>query len=543
MARRLSSVMVAGVLAAVVAMAPQSASPARAAGEYLFNARASGGIARIALDGTYTQGFVPAAGGYFLDVAADASHLYWVDSLGSRIGRSNLDGTGVTASFITTGSTPTGLAVDGGHIYWIHNSGGSYAIGRATLDGVTVENRFIPGTSAMSQGGVAVDGTYIYWTEFASGLGTAIGRANFDGTGADAAWLTGMTEPCRIALDGTYIYWTSYSATGSVSRATLAGTGATALVSSISNPWGIAVDSTNIYWTAGTTAVGRSARDGTGATNTWATGFSDLGRGLAIGGAVTPVAPVVTLDPVDQSVVDGATATFTAAATGTPAPTVQWQVLPVAGSWTDIGGATSTTLAFTAALADDGKQYRAIFSNGVLPDATTAAATLTVTAAPGAPTATGFYPATGPAGTVVTIVGTGFTGASGVTIGGVAVPFTVVSDTCIMATVAAATQTGPIVVTTPQGTASPTGKFVVTTGPVVTGFSPAAGRPGMWVTITGLNFMSISSVTFNGVRSTFSVRSSTQIVAAVPAGASTGTIRVAGACGSSTSRGVFTILR
>ena len=39
----------------------------------------------------------------------------------------------------------------------------------------------------------------------------------------------------------------------------------------------------------------------------------------------TPV-PVITLQPVNQAVVAGATASFTATASGNPAPTVQWQV-------------------------------------------------------------------------------------------------------------------------------------------------------------------------------------------------------------------------
>jgi hypothetical protein len=37
--------------------------------------------------------------------------------------------------------------------------------------------------------------------------------------------------------------------------------------------------------------------------------------------------PVITLQPVSQSIAVGATATFTSAASGTPAPSGQWQVL------------------------------------------------------------------------------------------------------------------------------------------------------------------------------------------------------------------------
>jgi hypothetical protein len=88
--------------------------------------------------------------------------------------------------------------------------------------------------------------------------------------------------------------------------------------------------------------------------------------------------PVVTAHPASQTVAPGATATFTAAATGTPTPTVQWQVSTNGGgSFSDIAGATSATYSFTAATADNGKRYRAVFAN-VSASATTNAATLSV---------------------------------------------------------------------------------------------------------------------------------------------------------------------
>ena len=89
-------------------------------------------------------------------------------------------------------------------------------------------------------------------------------------------------------------------------------------------------------------------------------------------------APAVTTNPANSTVCEGATATFTAAASGSPAPTVQWQVSS-GGPFTDIPGATSATLMFTATTADNGKQYRAVFTN-TCGTATTTAATLTVNA-------------------------------------------------------------------------------------------------------------------------------------------------------------------
>ncbi|MEO8436273.1 MAG: hypothetical protein ABI596_15330, partial [Pyrinomonadaceae bacterium] len=93
-------------------------------------------------------------------------------------------------------------------------------------------------------------------------------------------------------------------------------------------------------------------------------------------------APNVTTNPTDQTVCDGGTATFTASSNGLPAPTVQWEVSTNGGgSFAPIPGATSTTLTFTATAADNGNQYRAVFTNSA-GTATTTAATLTVNTAP-----------------------------------------------------------------------------------------------------------------------------------------------------------------
>jgi hypothetical protein len=92
------------------------------------------------------------------------------------------------------------------------------------------------------------------------------------------------------------------------------------------------------------------------------------------------VAAAVTTQPVNQTVCDTQTATFTAAASGTPAPTVQWQVSS-GGPFANIPGATSTTLSFAATAADNGKQYRAVFTNSCA-TVNTNAATLTVNTPP-----------------------------------------------------------------------------------------------------------------------------------------------------------------
>lgn len=95
-----------------------------------------------------------------------------------------------------------------------------------------------------------------------------------------------------------------------------------------------------------------------------------------------PTTPLVYTDPTNLTVGDGQTVSFSAAAFSSPAPSVQWQMSTDGGnSFQNILGATSTTLSFTAALAQNGQQYRAVFKNA---NGTTSskAATLSVVIAP-----------------------------------------------------------------------------------------------------------------------------------------------------------------
>jgi hypothetical protein len=93
-------------------------------------------------------------------------------------------------------------------------------------------------------------------------------------------------------------------------------------------------------------------------------------------------APVITTQPTNQTVTAGQTATFTAAASGSPPPTVQWQLSTDGGAtFSDIAGATAPTLSFVPTLvAQTGNQYRAVFTNAA-GTATSSAVTLTVTPA------------------------------------------------------------------------------------------------------------------------------------------------------------------
>ena len=263
-------------------------------------------------------------------------------------------------------------------------------------------------------------------------------------------------------------------------------------------------------------------------------------------------APTVTTQPVGQTVAVGATATFTAAASGSPAPTVQWQVSVDGGAtFADVSGATSpayTTPATTA--ADNGRRYRAVFTNSQ-GTATTAAATLTVVQAPTANgqsvtaayqtavaiTLTATDPNSPPRSLNYTVTSAPGHGS----LSGTAPNLTYTP---------AAGYSGPdsFAFTATNGVATSAAATVAITvnGPVasVAGVSPAQGTVagGTTVTITGTNFTGATAVTFAGSPAqSFTVDGPGQITAVTPTGnAGAATVVVANAAGASTANGTFT---
>jgi hypothetical protein len=125
---------------------------------------------------------------------------------------------------------------------------------------------------------------------------------------------------------------------------------------------------------------------------------NSVGTATTTGATLTvTIPPTITTNPSNAAVSSGDTATFTAAATGSPTPTVQWEVSTNSGTtFTPVSGATATTYSFTTTAGQNGDEYEAVFTNSA-GTATTTAATLTITNAPsqGASTNWSGYAATG----------------------------------------------------------------------------------------------------------------------------------------------------
>ncbi len=197
---------------------------------------------------------------------------------------------------------------------------------------------------------------------------------------------------------------------------------------------------------------------------------------------------------------------------------------------------------------DSNNQLRAIVPSGATTgpiSVTNAAGTVTsvddftVTSGPGIAS---FTPTSGTVGTQVTITGASFTGATGVGFNGVsASSFAVDSDTQIRANVPTGATTGPISVIRDAGAVTSSEVFVVLAPPTIASFTPTSGSVGTEVTVAGSDFTDVTSVSFNGVASSFSIDSDSQLRATVPSGATTGAISLVSPHGTGVSGSDFTV--
>ncbi len=106
-------------------------------------------------------------------------------------------------------------------------------------------------------------------------------------------------------------------------------------------------------------------------------------EGTTTGNGTLKIAPTITTQPQDVEVKENETATFTVKVTGTEPLSYQWQQSTDNGSsWTDITGETNATYTIATTTMDmNGTQYRCVVENSI-DEATSNAATLTVTAIP-----------------------------------------------------------------------------------------------------------------------------------------------------------------
>lgn len=120
------------------------------------------------------------------------------------------------------------------------------------------------------------------------------------------------------------------------------------------------------YTTDATNVSGTGARYRVKVTNSAGSVTSDAAV-LTVKAGSGSVAPTVQTQPISMTVLSGVEVTFTVAATGTPTPTIQWQVSTDGGlNYANITGATAVSYRTNAvSVSDSGKRFRAVVTNSV----------------------------------------------------------------------------------------------------------------------------------------------------------------------------------
>jgi large repetitive protein len=140
------------------------------------------------------------------------------------------------------------------------------------------------------------------------------------------------------------------------------------------------------------------------------------------------------------------------------------------------------------------------------------------------PYVTNFNPFVGSSTTLVTIGGAHFAGVTNVSFNGKSgTGLAVTLDYSLTVHAPSGVTSGPITVRGTNGTFTTSSNFLAP--PTITGFSPAAGRSGTNVIVTGTNFLGTTSVLFGSTPATdFTVLSNNAVRVGVPAGALTGAL-------------------
>jgi uncharacterized repeat protein (TIGR01451 family) len=160
------------------------------------------------------------------------------------------------------------------------------------------------------------------------------------------------------------------------------------------------------------------------------------------------------------------------------------------------------------------------------------------------PLVTDFNPVLGPSGSIVTIDGLNFASATSVKFGATAASFFATSSTQISATVPTMSPGSyDIEVISSLGSDTTSSNFIVTgEAPIIASFTPTNGVRGTSVTLMGADFTNLNSpaVKFNGVAATNQPpTTATQLIATVPANATSGLITAANTHGSGSSPTLF----
>jgi hypothetical protein len=175
-------------------------------------------------------------------------------------------------------------------VYWANQGGTS--IGRAKINGTGANNAFIGGLTNVQ--GVAVDSNFIYWTQ-GTGATSSIGRANLDGSGANPNFIPNSSGAvdfdappalAGIAVNSSSLFWNNTN-NGTMGSANVNGTAPNGalFVTGPGQSCGVAADQNFVYWldNSGAGKVGRATTSGSSRDPSFITGLTNTSAcGLAV---------------------------------------------------------------------------------------------------------------------------------------------------------------------------------------------------------------------------------------------------------------------
>lgn len=192
-------------------------------------------------------------------IAADDSHVYFVDWGGPVVRRVSVDGVVDLVTVVPMGQAGFGgIAVNDSHVYFSMRTSGD--VWRAAKD-LSDQDGAEHVATADNPFGVALDDAYLFYIDSAD---AQVRRIALDEIGADDSGTTVLTAMglSAIAVDDDALY---YGASGQLGRADKLGTneGLQNLGNDLGNIWNIDLDETHAYYTGSTeNSVGRVLKDG-----------------------------------------------------------------------------------------------------------------------------------------------------------------------------------------------------------------------------------------------------------------------------------------
>jgi hypothetical protein len=185
-------------------------------------------------------------------VRVDATHVYWTNASGPA-GLNRVPSNTLGSPEVLVGDADEGdLFLGTDHIYWVNTGLG--LIRRLPKMNPTATEPEVVGTG-VNPIGVVVDDTYVYWTEAGDDTGGATGsisRATKAGTD-QTTLASGLPTPWLLAQDANSLYFTSRDL-GAVFRVAKSGGNAQMLAPGLNaspggiQGWGVVVDDANVYW-------------------------------------------------------------------------------------------------------------------------------------------------------------------------------------------------------------------------------------------------------------------------------------------------------